>query len=170
MVVDGEVATDYPTSNGFPLSLEGGVLRGIGVIDVNVQNGGIVAPGSSAGILTIARLYTQTASGALSIEIGGLAAGTEYDRLAVGGVATLDGTLRVEFVNGYVPNVGDHFTIMTYPSKVGNFSDMILPRLSRGKIVEVAVGDTELVVSISSKARPIAALNVVEAFIDAFIP
>lgn len=48
----------------------------------------------------------------LSIEIGGLAAGLDYDRLTVDGSTWLDGFLSVDLVSNFSPQVGDSFTII----------------------------------------------------------
>ncbi len=46
-----------------------------------------MSPGASPGTLTITGDYTQTSAGTLAIEIGGVTAGTQFDQLAVSGVA-----------------------------------------------------------------------------------
>lgn len=92
-----------------------------------VTVGGTTAPGTSAGQLSITGTYTQQPSGALAIEIGGPTPGTHYDRLAISGAATLDGTLTIDFINGYTPMIGQTFTVMTYPSRTGAFANVIVP-------------------------------------------
>ena len=61
------------------------MLEGTGVVNANVTNAGQVIPGGTgaAGILTINGNYTQTATGALDIDIGGTTAGSQYGQLAV---------------------------------------------------------------------------------------
>jgi hypothetical protein len=66
--------------------------------------------------------FTQTAAGVLYVQIGGLNAGVDYDQLAVAGRATLDGTLAVALVNGFVPSPGNTFTVMTFGSSAGTFA------------------------------------------------
>src|SRR5262249_29222080 len=72
-------------------------------------NAGTVRPGSDAapGALTINGDYSQTATGTLSLRLGGLTAAADYDQLVVDGFATLDGTLDLHLVNGFVPQPGD---------------------------------------------------------------
>jgi hypothetical protein len=95
------------------LQLQGGSLRGTGVVTGPVVNsGGFVRPGTSAGTLTVNGAYTQQASGGLVIELGGSGAG-QFDQLVVNGAATLAGELRVLPINGYVPPAGTQFTIVT---------------------------------------------------------
>ncbi|MBK7145148.1 MAG: hypothetical protein IPH76_08045 [Xanthomonadales bacterium] len=60
-----------------PLAFQGGHLRGVGTVQGSVNNtGATVAPGSSPGTLTITGSYTQSAAGALEIELAGAAAGS----------------------------------------------------------------------------------------------
>jgi hypothetical protein len=53
-----------------------------------VTNDGIVAPGLSPGLLAWTGAAPFSGVATLEIEIGGTAAGTQYDRLAVNGAAT----------------------------------------------------------------------------------
>ncbi|MCC6493886.1 MAG: autotransporter-associated beta strand repeat-containing protein [Pirellulales bacterium] len=113
----------------------GGTLAGSGVIDADVTVEGTLAPGASPGILHIAGDYTQTFFGTLQIEIGGLAAGAQHDKLLVGGAAYLDGVLEVPIVDGpgqpnYVPALGDVVTFLTADGGVaGEFGAVYSPNL-----------------------------------------
>jgi len=110
------------TVNGGALTLQGGVLCGAGTLNGNVANvAAIVAPGSSPGQLQINGTYTQGADAAFHAEIGGPAVGTQYDRLAVSGAATLAGELRVDACNGFYAQPGQAFTILTAASRTGTF-------------------------------------------------
>jgi len=131
------------------VDVQGGTLAGGGTVVGAVVNGGVVAPGASPGLLTVTGNYTQSASGALSIEIGGLAVGTEYDRLAVSGSVTLGGTLSVELVDGFVPDPGDMFMVMTYPSQTvgGSFATLNVP------CGQVTVTLTAVIVQIAGSAE-----------------
>jgi hypothetical protein len=121
--VDGVLTIIDPFHSGAALSVNGGVLNGAGVINGNVVNAAEVDPGDPLGILTINGNYTQTAAGTLSIEIGGRSAGNQYDRLAVSGMATLDGTLSVTLLNGFQPSPGDTFAVLTFGAHSGTFSE-----------------------------------------------
>ncbi len=97
----------------------GGLLDGVGNVSGNVANSGIVHPGKSPGILTIAgSFFTNLPGGTLAIDIGGRTAGAGYSQLAAGGSAEamLGGTLVVSFVNGFLPSLGDSFTILSFPN------------------------------------------------------
>lgn len=67
-----------------------------------------ISPGAS-GILTIAG--SLTTSGIINLELSGA---SSFDQLVVtGGSATLGGTLNVTLINGFTPQVGQTFTILT---------------------------------------------------------
>ncbi|MDQ3814702.1 MAG: Ig-like domain-containing protein, partial [Armatimonadota bacterium] len=102
--------------------INGGDLQGIGTITGNVVNNSHVKPGHSPGSTTINGNYTQSANGALDMEIGGLNAGTQYDQLIVNGTCTLDGTLNIIMWNGWLPNNGDNYQLLTYYSSIGSFT------------------------------------------------
>jgi hypothetical protein len=81
------------------------------------------------GTVTMTGDYTQTAAGTLSVNVGGLALGTQYTQLRVNGVATLDGTLTVNLVNGLVPPSGSRFAVLPYGALSGDFASLNLPDL-----------------------------------------
>lgn len=85
-------------------------------------NAAEVGPGGSPGTLTIVGSYTQTSAGTLNLELGGLAPGSQHDRLAVKGPATLDGALLVSLIDGFQPFGGDSFEVMTWFTRSGSFA------------------------------------------------
>ncbi len=152
-LIDGSMTVNGPVVNpsgiGFMLSVEGGVLNGNSFVNALVtSSGGIVSPGTLTGTLSLLQSYTQTLSGTLHIEIGGLTAGTEYDRLAVSGTANLGGTLSIELVNDFPGSIGDSFTIMTFAAKTGDFDAIDAPCLPGGVRIAVTVGPTDVVAEI----------------------
>ncbi len=123
----GGVAADSPLwvpSGPAGVDIAGGTLTGTGTINASVQNSGLlqVNPPSGTGVLTINGNYIQTAAGTLSVNIGGLAAGTQFDQLNVTEQASLDGALSVNVVNNYSPPQGDSYQILNFASETGNFS------------------------------------------------
>ncbi|HLA64447.1 MAG TPA: T9SS type A sorting domain-containing protein, partial [Rhodothermales bacterium] len=104
-----------------------GLVRGTATVQYSggaFTNDGAFGPGLSPGTLTVNSPYTNNA---LEIELAGLAAGTEHDRLVVTGAATIADTLRVSFLDDYKPSVGDAFTILTASSVTGTFSAIEVP-------------------------------------------
>lgn len=106
------------------VDLRSGDLLGSGTIVGNVKNSGQVKPGNSPGILTITGDFLQTASGVLDMEIGGLLPGLEYDVLSILGTATLGGALNIHFVNGYLPGLGETFSLLSFGSLIGGFDQI----------------------------------------------
>ncbi len=122
---------DFESSG--PLDLQGATLSGIGTVDGDLNNAGIVAPGASPGKITVTGDYTQTSAGSLEIEIGGTTAETAYDVFVVNGSSSLAGTLDVLLLDGFIPAVGDQFEVLQFASVSGDFETVNLPSLPTGK-------------------------------------
>ncbi len=99
-----------PGNGGGARTIVGPVLNQ-GLIDV--------APGTAGELVVNGALNT---SGSVALEIGGLAAGTEHDRLTVTGLATLAGVLDVGLIGGYVPTAGTTFDVLTFGTRSGTFA------------------------------------------------
>jgi cytoskeletal protein CcmA (bactofilin family) len=120
--------------NGSLLNASSGVLAGSGTFNLansTVVNNGTVAPGTSPGILSVDGNFPNSTVSRLDIEIGGFAAGTEYDRLAVSGLLDLSGTIRAGLINAFFPKKGDAFTVLTYDSHTGTFATIDNPSPER---------------------------------------
>lgn len=104
-----------------PLAIDGGTLTGVGNINANVRIAGTIAPGMPVGELIITGTYEQTMTGTLAVDIGGLTAATQFDRVTVTGAATLDGNIDVALVNGFTPSEGNVFRVLTHASSTGDF-------------------------------------------------
>jgi len=126
------------------LDIQGGNLAGFGTVTADVSSSGQVNPGVSPGILNIVGDYTQTSSGALNIEIGGLTVGTDFDQLNITGTADLDGTLNISLINGFNPSLGQSFVIMTFASSIGNFSTINGLQIGGGLEFQVNVNATDV--------------------------
>ncbi|MSR19877.1 MAG: hypothetical protein EXR91_02720 [Gemmatimonadetes bacterium] len=120
---------------------------GLRTIDATLDNQGslTVAPGAAHSLQITGSLVTN---GVVNLEIGGLTAGTLYDRLAVTGAVTLGGTLNIGLINAFVPTIGDAFTVMTYASRSGSFTTPNLPVIPIGTW-GVGTGPTTLVLSVN---------------------
>jgi hypothetical protein len=133
------------TSSG-TVSIQGGLLDGLGTVNADVTNAGTVSTSSSTGTLTITRSYTQISPGTLDIQIGGSG---QFDTLAVGGAATLGGTLNISLINGFTPSAGQAFKILSFASANGGFTTenglAISPSLSFNPVFDPA--DLTLLVS-----------------------
>ncbi|HKT84156.1 MAG TPA: hypothetical protein VJQ84_10010 [Solirubrobacterales bacterium] len=133
-------------SFGGTMSNTGG-LRGEGTITGSVDNTtGVVAPGSSPGALAVNGGYTQGAGGSLEIEIAGTGIG-QFDRLTIGGGATLNGTLALQPTSGYAGSaaLGDGIDFLGYGStRAGQFAQVTTtPSLACPKQFALDYADAE---------------------------
>lgn len=101
-------------------------------IESNLQNAGTLAPGSSPGDIVVALDFEQTANGVLVMELGGEPRSGLFDTLTVTGEMSLDGTLNVALIDGFMPTVGDTFDLLDWGTLVGTFAQINLPRLDDG--------------------------------------
>ncbi|HEX8523448.1 MAG TPA: hypothetical protein VF669_14440 [Tepidisphaeraceae bacterium] len=108
-------------------------LKGKGTIQATVISDGTISPGESPGVLTILGNLTQSSTSVLEIELGGVTPGTEFDVLDVSGTATLNGTLRILLVDGFVPADGQTFDFINAGTMSGSFSSFDLPPLPGGQ-------------------------------------
>jgi hypothetical protein len=76
-----------------------------------------------SGTLNVSSTYHGT-NGILRIVIFGM---TNYGHFAFGSALTMTGTLAAQLSGGYLPNDGDTFTLLTYPSRTGSFTALNLP-------------------------------------------
>ncbi len=143
------------------LEVQGGSVGCVGTITGNVVSSGTVAPGLSAGTLSIAGNYTQMTEGELFMEIGGRIQGTDYDYLEVTGTATIDGALRLGRLDEFQPDSSDTFTILsastrkrTFVEKTGTDAgngNYLYPEYQPGFVVLVVKDGTPRVESSSLK-------------------
>ncbi len=111
-------ASGSATGSGPVAVNSGATLGGGGTIagDVTVNGGATLAPGNSPGRLNLGGNLTLASGSTLAIELGGTAAGSEYDQVLLAGALTLGGSnLRVSLVNGFtlgVGQVGTSFVIL----------------------------------------------------------
>lgn len=117
------------------LTLQGGTVTGSGTIHGQLANfGGNVSPGAGVGILSTdsGSDYQQGPAGSLTIELAGTAPASQYDQLAIGGNAFLDGQLQLKFLNGFIPVTGETFQVLTCRALTGKFAGVNVPALSGG--------------------------------------
>ncbi|MBF0626120.1 MAG: LEPR-XLL domain-containing protein, partial [Magnetococcales bacterium] len=106
----------------------GDTLVGSGLLAGSLINRGTVAPGASPGVLSVATFEQQSAA-TLQLEIGGTSPGVGsgnpldgFDQVRVAGLATLDGSLDIDFMNDFNPVSGQVFDVLTWSERRGSFS------------------------------------------------
>jgi len=138
---------------------QAGSIKGSGTINGPVTNAGTVGPGNSAGTLTVAGTYSQTSLGSMNIELGGLTPGTEYDRLAISGAASLNGWMNVSAINGFVPSLGQTFTVLTAGSVTGAVGPISVFNFPPGLTVSATYNPTSVVLTVVAGANTLGDLN-----------
>jgi hypothetical protein len=141
------------SAGGEGVDIRGGTLSGSGTITGDVIMSGTLNPGDSAGTLTINGNYIQTASGILNEEIGGTGL-SQYDQTVVAGMANLAGTLYIILINGFTPNVGDRFVIMTYDCFLGGFSTVNGLDIGNGLLFDLIYGPHDITLIAESSVPP----------------
>ncbi|MFN7022845.1 MAG: hypothetical protein ACK4WH_16220, partial [Phycisphaerales bacterium] len=92
--------------------------------------------------------YTQTAVARFNTTIAGSAS---FGRIAVTGTATLAGTLAVSLQDGFLPQPGQRFDVVTAATRTGTFATTLLPA-PPGRFLDVQYGDTFASVVVRSGA------------------
>lgn len=136
-------------SSGGDFDFNGGTLTAVNVLGNLTNNGGVFSPGNSPAASKVVGNYDQNV-GKLQIEIGGAAAGSQYDSLTVTGTAELADTLGVQLINGYSPTAGSAFQVLSAGAGVqGSFSTTMLPALSPGLFWNVMYGANSVVLAVA---------------------
>lgn len=133
--VDGSLASASVNAN------TGGTLGGTGTItnNVNINVGGILAPGASPGLLAIGGNLTQAAGSFTTLEIDGLTRGSGYDAINIGGIYTAGGDLTLNF--GTLLSSGN-LQLFTYASRtaLSNYSSVTLTGAFTGSMSNTGDG------------------------------
>jgi autotransporter-associated beta strand protein len=112
--------------------ISGQTLLGGGTIIGDANIAGILAPGTSAGLLTFNGKLTLESGSQTLMEIGVTGRGTGYDAVDVAGKLTFDGTLTLSLINGYTGNMGDSFQLFNASEYAGVFQNVDQPALANG--------------------------------------
>lgn len=104
-----------------------GILQGQGLIeaDVVIEEGGLLAPGESPGLLSVGGNVTLLGGATLAMEVNGAARGTGYDALDVGGTVILGGKLKVAVLPTFTSV--SRLELISATSIIGGFSSIELP-------------------------------------------
>lgn len=157
-----------------------GVISGTGTLAVGflgLQNDGTLAPGinvlyslastspsqAQGEAATATALATMAISGTLAlgstgqvaIPLIGSGAG-QYGRLAITGTANLDGVLALDFSNGYAPNQGDTFTLLTATDGLtGTFDSVEISGLLPAFEYQITIVDGQVVLEALNDGVPL---------------
>ncbi len=93
---------------------------------------GDLRPGNSPATVSYGGDLVFAPSTTLTLELGGLALGTQYDHLTVNGTFFRDGVLQISLFGGYQPQLGNRFDLFDSGTTVGTFDSVQLPALNNG--------------------------------------
>jgi hypothetical protein len=156
---NGTLDAQFVEVSGGTLRGAGAIATGSGPIPGQVENrSGTVAPGNGVGTLNIEGRFANLAAGTLAMELGGTAAGTQYDQLVVDGDVVVVGTLSVSLVDlgggTFAPTVGNSFTLIDIigTGEVGGtFANFSLPA---GYTWNIAYNLDNVVLSVTGIGTP----------------
>ncbi len=152
-IFDGGIENQGIVNGGAAgLTLKGPVF-GAGSYEGKVIFDGAFGPGNSPALIGAQDLVFG-ANNELSMEVGGLTRGSEYDAFDAMSVA-LGGTLDIALLNGFIPSAGDFFDLFIAEQITGDFDTFNFAALSGGLFF-----DTQF---ISSGANTIYQLIVVQS-------
>jgi N-acetylneuraminic acid mutarotase len=99
------------------------------------------------GMVQFAGGYSNSPSANLAIMLGGATLGSGYGQIQFSSPPTFDGTFSVNTTNGYRPNSGDTFIVLTYPSFNGAFTAMNGLNLGGGLLLWPQFTNTSLILT-----------------------
>jgi T5SS/PEP-CTERM-associated repeat protein len=137
-----------------PLTLTG-YVTGAGNLD-NVRLAGVYSPGP--GPVSVA-IGSAEYDGALSVELGGTAAGSggydQVNHVLGSGAALLGGELDVVLIGGFMPSVGDVFQILTATGGIsGTFATTVLPALAGNLFWEIGYSLNSVTLTVAAPGLP----------------
>jgi hypothetical protein len=142
MTVDGTLTVSNPALAGpDSINIQGGSVFGNGgtISGVVLNSSGSFNIGDALltpGKVRVSGTYQQTSGGALTIDIGGAAAGTQFDQLTATQFM-LGGTLNIDLINSFVPTVDESFVILTGGPVTGTFATVNGVAINSGEHFEV---------------------------------
>lgn len=115
--------------------------------DAPVRIEGVVAPGFADGDPTASiqmdGQINYTPGTVTRIDFEGTN-NSDFDRITGSATLTLDGTLVLSLVDGYLPAFEDRFTIVNTSTIVGQFSEVVSPQVGLGVFRIVKVGNNKI--------------------------
>ena len=148
----GKTTVDGTLTAPTGLLLQNGTLQGQGTISSAITSHATVIAGDStarAGKLTVTGSYSEVATGALDVAIGGHNVGTQYSQLAVSNGSSLNGTLNIRLINSFVPSIGSVFTILTANHVTGKFSTVNGLSINTGEHFEIAYTSSSVTLTVA---------------------
>lgn len=146
-----------PTGSGQELTFTQ-FVTGAGSTTGNVEYEASYHVGNSPNAVSVQNVLLDPTS-TLILEFAGDTPGSGYDQLDVSGLATLNGTLDVNLLNGFTPSADQSFDIFS-GNTAGSFTQVNLPALGNGLSWDTSNLYTTGVVSVVPEPSTLALLGV----------
>jgi len=124
-------------------------VTGIGTMNGTFVDRGTLAPGLPVGTRVAQGSLVMHDDAGLEIQLG---VGSGHDRLDGSAAITVNGTVGVEFVEGYQPGFGHQFTIVRGQSVGGEFAGVVGPALPGELVYKVRYEPASAVLVITCPA------------------
>jgi hypothetical protein len=77
---------------------------------------------AQTGVIGVQGPYTESPAASLAISLAGASPGTGFGKIQFSATPTFVGRFTLGTLNGYRPNPGDSFFVISYPSATGDFT------------------------------------------------
>ncbi len=104
------------------------------------------------GVLAANNGYVSSPNALLNCALGGTIPGTNFGQLQVAGSVTLNGSLSVVLVNGFIPATNNTFTVLTAGTRNGTFASFYYP--SNAVAMQLSNTATAVIVQVTGVAVP----------------
>lgn len=115
-------------------------------------NSGMLAPSQTGGLLKIDGDFVQQVNAALLIQLRGQEPVTGFDQVLINGHAFLHGALAVSIAEGFTPQMGQQFAILSAASINGEFDAIELADVPGLPYLHVDYTPTQVIVSVRTLA------------------
>ncbi len=151
VINNGEIRTSAGSFTTFFGATSGsGTYTGTGTVNFE----GDLKPGNSPASVSFGGDVVLGVDSTLTMEIGGVNAGSQYDVIDVAGKLSLGGSLKVSLINGFVPASGQSFDFANWSTLSGTFASLDLPALTGGLTWNTSQLYTSGVLSVLSAGIP----------------
>jgi hypothetical protein len=130
---------------------------GSAAISVNLNNAGTIQ--SQIGVIGIQGAYTESSTATLGISLSGISPGTGFGKIQFNAAPAFAGKFVLNTLNGYRPNPGDSFLVISYPSFTGGFTSLNGLDLGGGLQLTPQMSATSLTLVASGHVPVISGLN-----------
>jgi hypothetical protein len=149
----GQISGYYAAESTTTLSFSGGTWTAVPTVtfghpgNINFSADSVLTAGTiqvEAGTVSVLGAYSNSPSSTLTFSLAGTTSGIDYGKLQFSQPLDLEGALSVTTRNGYRPQAGDTFQVMTYPSVNIGYSCLNGLDLGDGLLLQAQFGTTHL--------------------------